>query len=473
MDSEPAAIIEQPLEQAPVDPLAAFLERHGVEMIADHEGQMVTVAEAIANCPPFARLAASMGETALTLMAPKMEEEQILEERIIEDPKAEGVSESSKAPENGKSEVTLTKAEEKQPEAKNKITAEADIEKTEMSATAPNAKSLSKTASDTINKVDPGSKTTSGRVQIPWQAAKTQINKPPQISTTSSEKSSGGSEPAVKIIPQKENMESRVDSRLQATTEAETFPIPQAQNKIEPDELKRPEAREDLTETLPLPFTEEEKPESGMAAEASPILLDFEYASSKESDERTSSPLEPDTSIEAVAPAPELSLPVEEAELAVSLITERIEQLEEERAEEVQLILEEISEKTEQTQTIGSDTQESLIKIDGDSEFETSAQTAAAEDLVEEVEGLFVRLLEKLEINYSPELVNCLATLAIKDDLPKLIDAEDEEVFADQGIGTHEVIKRLLASLNSIKDLVTQACLIGKSAIRLYQLNYA
>jgi hypothetical protein len=44
------------------DPIASFLEKHGTALVQNHEGQTVTVAEAVANCPPFAQLVSVMGE---------------------------------------------------------------------------------------------------------------------------------------------------------------------------------------------------------------------------------------------------------------------------------------------------------------------------------------------------------------------------------------------------------------------------
>jgi hypothetical protein len=60
----------------PSNPIAAFLEKHGSSLVQNHEGQTVTVADAMANCPPFARLVSVMGEAALNLAAPRSVEEE-------------------------------------------------------------------------------------------------------------------------------------------------------------------------------------------------------------------------------------------------------------------------------------------------------------------------------------------------------------------------------------------------------------
>ena len=64
-----------------IDPIASFLEKHGSTLMENHEGQMVAVAEAIANCPPFARLVEAMGEGVLALTATKRPEEKEEEEK--------------------------------------------------------------------------------------------------------------------------------------------------------------------------------------------------------------------------------------------------------------------------------------------------------------------------------------------------------------------------------------------------------
>jgi hypothetical protein len=73
-NNEKSSISEQ------ADPIAAFLEKHGTTMVEDHEGQLVTVPEAYANCPPFARLVNAMGEGALSLVASKHPEK--IEEKV-------------------------------------------------------------------------------------------------------------------------------------------------------------------------------------------------------------------------------------------------------------------------------------------------------------------------------------------------------------------------------------------------------
>src|SRR5207247_9449197 len=92
----------------------------------------------------------------------------------------------------------------------------------------------------------------------------------------------------------------------------------------------------------------------------------------------------------------------------------------------------------------------------------------------EELEELFTELLDKVGIDYAPELVESLARLTFKwhlaDEIEKLKN-EEEIDKAPVGSGTHEIIKKLLAGLSIIKKVISQAGAIGKSALQLYIFN--
>jgi hypothetical protein len=108
-NNEKSSISEQ------ADPIAAFLEKHSTTMVEDHEGQLVTVPEAYANCPPFARLVNAMGEGALSLVASKRPEkiEEKVQNEEAEDKEEEteqkaGAVELAMSSDDAKSEIYTT-----------------------------------------------------------------------------------------------------------------------------------------------------------------------------------------------------------------------------------------------------------------------------------------------------------------------------------------------------------------------------
>jgi hypothetical protein len=108
-NNEKSSISEQ------ADPIAAFLEKHSTTMVEDHEGQLVTVPEAYANCPPFARLVNAMGEGALSLVASKRPEkiEEKVQNEEAEDKEEEteqkaGAVELAMSSDDAKSEIYST-----------------------------------------------------------------------------------------------------------------------------------------------------------------------------------------------------------------------------------------------------------------------------------------------------------------------------------------------------------------------------
>jgi 2-hydroxy-3-keto-5-methylthiopentenyl-1-phosphate phosphatase len=89
------------------------------------------------------------------------------------------------------------------------------------------------------------------------------------------------------------------------------------------------------------------------------------------------------------------------------------------------------------------------------------------EEAKENIKELFVQLLNKLDIEYTSELVDCLVTLAVKYELKDFIKNDDKDTAVLQAAGTHEIIKHLFAALDSAKDMVAQACRIGRSVLQL------
>jgi hypothetical protein len=102
-------------------------------------------------------------------------------------------------------------------------------------------------------------------------------------------------------------------------------------------------------------------------------------------------------------------------------------------------------------------------------------ENSAIEDEIQEnLEELFTQLFDKLGIDYRSELIESLALQAIKHySTGEIGTLSDEEETDDTpgGYGTHEIIRRLLVSSNTIRKAAAHAYTIGKSALHLYS-NY-
>jgi hypothetical protein len=157
--------------------------------------------------------------------------------------------------------------------------------------------------------------------------------------------------------------------------------------------------------------------------------------------------------------APELSLPVEEVEKTVTLVADRIEELEEEGAEELHQLLNQIAQQTEEANYVSEG---DIEEPEADSENEK----------IENLRELFIQLFDQLEIDYTPELVESFVQLSLKDNLSELIDLH-EEVSITNDRGTHEVIRQLLVAVNYIKRAALYAYQLGRSALCLYSRNSA
>jgi hypothetical protein len=96
-------------------------------------------------------------------------------------------------------------------------------------------------------------------------------------------------------------------------------------------------------------------------------------------------------------------------------------------------------------------------------------------DAQAELEELFTELLDKMGIDYTPQLIESLARLSIDWQLAERIEKlkPEEPDSLPQGAGTHEIIRKLLAALSAIKKAITRASTIGQSALRLYAFSLA
>jgi hypothetical protein len=102
-------------------------------------------------------------------------------------------------------------------------------------------------------------------------------------------------------------------------------------------------------------------------------------------------------------------------------------------------------------------------------------EITAQGDAQAELEELFTELLDKMGIDYTPQLIESLARLSIDWQLAERIEKlkPEEPDSLPQGAGTHEIIRKLLAALSAIKKAITRASTIGQSALRLYAFGLA
>lgn len=162
--------------------------------------------------------------------------------------------------------------------------------------------------------------------------------------------------------------------------------------------------------------------------------------------------------LEAPEPLFELSLPVEEVEHNVQELAERIEALDAEESRAVHDILDKIVVKFEE-----------ITASPNNIEDEEYAQ-AARDDKAEEMKELFIDLFDRVELDYTPELLESLTGLAMRGhmaEFTKAIEADTKNRTAVDR-GTHEAINRLLAVVSRIKKAVLHAYSIGRSMLRLY-----
>jgi GTPase SAR1 family protein len=148
----------------------------------------------------------------------------------------------------------------------------------------------------------------------------------------------------------------------------------------------------------------------------------------------------------------QLSLPAEKVEDALNQIVERIEYGEPEEAQAVEEILDRIIETSKKFEAGNND---NIFQ-----RFENQ----------KEIEELFTELLEKLEVEPSPELAESLAYLTIRWHLAaqaKFPQEKQETDITPTDTGTNEVIKQILIGLSDLRKTMVYAGVIGRSALRL------
>jgi hypothetical protein len=157
------------------------------------------------------------------------------------------------------------------------------------------------------------------------------------------------------------------------------------------------------------------------------------------------------TGQERIIPA---NLAIEETEHILSQLSEQLTLSQPEAAEAVIEILDKI---IEVPAGLKNDEGEIIIQDDAQAELEE----------------LFTELLNKIGIDYTPQLIESLARLSINWQLTEQIEKlEQEEPYRPpQGAGTHEIISKLLAALGAVKKAIARASTIGRSALRLYAFS--
>lgn len=148
---------------------------------------------------------------------------------------------------------------------------------------------------------------------------------------------------------------------------------------------------------------------------------------------------------------------IEKTEDTLVSLVEYIETSEAEPLEAINEILDKITEIPKQ------------IDVHGEENVTTVEEAQA------ELRELFIELLDFIDLDYTPELVESLASLTIRWHQTAEIEIPDNEKTVDdidQGSGTHEAIKKLIIGLSDSKSMA-QAHFVGRSALRLYSLLFS
>lgn len=124
-----------------------------------------------------------------------------------------------------------------------------------------------------------------------------------------------------------------------------------------------------------------------------------------------------------------------------------------------------------ETAEMANDILEKIVEVT--ERFESDEYDIPQIEAHEEIEELFIELLDVIGVEYTPDLTESLARLAL-DWLPAA-ENESPEIQPAAGntaqdSGTHEIIKKILIGLNDSQS-VSQACSVGRSALRLYSLQ--
>jgi len=185
---------------------------------------------------------------------------------------------------------------------------------------------------------------------------------------------------------------------------------------------------------------------------------------------------EADLEVADAVPAPELdvsNLPSRvgitssEEEVQVSLTAEEIE-------DSLTELIERIEASKPETIEMANEVLDKIVAVPLQLEAARDEDIVSEAEAQKELEELFSELLENMDVDCTPELVEALAYLTLKWRLDDQIDRLKSEIEIDErpmGGGTHE-IKQLQAGLSNLKKLAALAEAIGWSAVQLYSFNF-
>ncbi len=139
-------------------------------------------------------------------------------------------------------------------------------------------------------------------------------------------------------------------------------------------------------------------------------------------------------------------------------------------------LAEHITDSDPETTEMVNEYLDNIIEVSTELEAGSGKNIITEAEAQEKLEMLFTELLENTGIDYTPEVIESLAYLTLKwrlaDETKKLKNKEAIDK-APQDSGTHEIIKKLLIGLSTIKKAVVHAYAIGRSALLLYRFDFA
>jgi hypothetical protein len=446
-------------------------------------------AEAIVRCPWLGGAEVTLAEAMKAYPSPMIEEDPHVLARIVKELLANPLTDT-------KEELDAEPEEDQEELEQQENTDKKDDRQPDKKSAQPNDVKPEETAKIKAQAEPAGSKATAAAQtkaeQSEFNPFKNQTETPadPQvvkIKETETQKAAGspespnadmgpnaqkGVEPAgfttsasEKSVPEptENDLASSVTGETAESTELllsdlESEPINNAEIAFAEEEAELAPA-DGLASDSPEDFEEEEVlPPSNLEAEFEPEERNFE----------TPPVFEEALGIEAFELLPQRDNTLSQAEEIETFEPEHID-----KTNEIEDLLNQLSECIEaaepETAEIANAFLDKINETPAKLEIDDEGNLINEAEVQEELEELFTEMFDCLEIEYTPELIESLIHLTIDQHLAgeaeKQQDDEDEE---PQDSGTHEVIKKLLAGSNTIQRAVSQAPVIGKSALTLY-----
>lgn len=487
------------------DPIASFLEKHGHKLVENHEGQAVTVAEAMGTCAPFRALVLAMGEGALALVAPKLQEqEELAEESDTDDELQE--------PEPTEDKLEPEKTEKPKPETQDKqVQKPKDVQKkAEPIVKAEESPIAVRPPEPTVRTATPVPEASEAQAPSPTPRAVSvetvaPLPQPEPVYAQPFYEASRG--PAAIIQPENvqpaasaEPIESPNEIIIEGVNERKTVaPLkgPQVHVELDKPAIEAPSFvyapyesqitkeelnsmatekldkidaagrsdKEDIRENLYIDEAIEQPYEAEFLKTQEDLILPKDDSLEKHftttylvSPSVVALQSEQENFYGYEALSYELALPAKRAETSIYRLAEAIAGLEAEKAETAVKILDQIAQLPAQIEV--TDEGEGVNK----------------QDIREELWEKFAELFEQVRLDYSSELIETLVELAISNNLKEvgglIISCKGANAeLTDKG--THETLTKLLAiTANTRKSLaIAYARFIGRSAVRHYGIS--